>query len=218
MKLKLVTTLLMVATLIAACGPSAATQVGSTPDVAAVRTSAASTVVSQFTLTAAAFTPIPAAAASNTPANTAPTDTAEPETTATVTVAAVAQVTNAEGTVVTLCDKYSWDPETVDVNIPDNTPMAPGQEFTKTWRIKNIGACTWGEGYEMVFSYGEDMDGVAQPLGAAIAPGQEVDVSVQFTAPDLPGSYFSVWTLQNAKNIPFQGNDNKALYVQILVQ
>jgi next-to-BRCA1 protein 1 len=127
-------------------------------------------------------------------------------------------VTNAEGTTVTLCDKYAWDPDTVDVNVPDNTPVSPGQDFVKTWKIKNTGACTWGEGYKMVFSYGEEMNGVAQPLGAAIAPGQEVDVSVQFTAPDLPGSYFSVWTLQNAKGIPFQGNDNKALYVQVVVQ
>jgi hypothetical protein len=214
MKPRLIVTILLVATLMAACGPSA-TPVGSTPDVAAVRTSAASTVVSQFTLTAAVFTPAIPAGPSNTPV---PADTAEPETTATVTTAPVAQVTNAEGTVVTLCDKYAWDPETVDVNIPDNTPVSPGQDFVKTWKIKNIGACTWGEGYKMVFSYGEKMEGVAQPLGAAIAPGQEVDVSVQFTAPDLPGTYFSVWTLQNAKGIPFQGNDNKALYVQVVVQ
>lgn len=210
MKLKLIATLLLVAVLIAACGPSATPAGEPTPDVAAIRTSAASTVVSQFTLTAAAFTPTFAA----------PTDTPRPEATATETTATavVAQVTNAQGTVVTLCDKYSWDPDTVDVNIPDNTPMSPGQDFIKTWKIKNIGACTWGEGYEMVFSYGEEMDGVAQPLSAAIAPGQEVDVSVQFTAPDLPGTYFSVWTLQNDKGIPFQGNDNKALYVQIVVQ
>jgi hypothetical protein len=211
MKPRLVATLLLVATLIAACGPSA-TPAGSTPDVAAIRTSAASTVVSQFTLTAAAFTPTLPAVPSETPA------TLEPDVTATETTAPVAQVTNAEGTVVTLCDKYAWDPDTVDVNIPDNTPVSPGQDFVKTWKIKNIGACTWGEGYKMVFSYGEEMDGVAQPLGAAIAPGQEVDVSVQFTAPDLPGSYFSVWTLQNAKGIPFQGNENKALYVQVVVQ
>lgn len=209
MKLKLFLLAFLVCTLIAACGPSA-TPGESTPDVVAVRTSAASTVVSQFTLTAAAFTPTKGA----------PTESPEPDATATQTTAtaAVAQVTNAEGTVVTLCDKYAWDLETVDVTIPDNTTMSPGQDFVKTWRIKNTGACTWGEGYEMVFSYGEEMEGVAQPLGAAIAPNQEVDVSVQFTAPDLPGSYFSVWTLQNDKGIPFQGNDNKALYVQILVQ
>lgn len=212
MKLKLIATAFLVATLIVACGPSA-TPAEPTPDVAAVRTSAASTVISQFTLTAAAFTPTTAP----------PTDTPVPEATATQTTIPVAQVTNAEGTVVTLCDKYSWDPETVDVNVPDNTTVSPGQEFVKTWKIKNIGSCTWGEGYEMVFSYSsspndDPLNGVAQPLTAAISPQQEVDVSVQFTAPDLPGTYFSVWTMQNSKGIPFLGNDNRALYVQILVQ
>ena len=207
MKIKLTIIALLIATLIAACGGSP-TPSEPTPDVAAVRTSAASTVVSQFTLTAAAFTP-----------TTAPnTNTPAPEPTATETQLPVAEVTNAEGTTVALCDKYSWDPNTVDVNVPDNTVVSPGQEFIKTWKIKNIGTCTWGEGYKLIFSYGEEMDGVAQPIGAAIAPGQEVDVSVQFTAPDLPGTYTSLWTLQNPKGIAFQGNENKVLYVQIVVQ
>ncbi|HEX5838268.1 MAG TPA: NBR1-Ig-like domain-containing protein [Anaerolineales bacterium] len=208
MKLKLIFVTFLVTVLAPACGPSATAPAEPTPDVAAVRTSAASTVVSQFTLTAAAFTPTVGA----------PTETPEPDVTATQTTAAIAQVTNAEGTVVTLCDKYAWDLDTVDVNIPDNTIMSPGQDFIKTWKIKNIGACTWGAGYELVFSYGEEMQGEAQPLEAAVAPGQEVEVSVQFTAPDLVGSYFSFWTLQNDKGITFLGNDDKALYVQILVQ
>lgn len=212
MKLKLLITTILLAVLIAACGPSA-TPSEPTPDVAAVRTSAASTVVSQFTLTAAAFTPTTAAI----------TDTPEPEVTTTQTTQPVAAVTNAEGTTVALCDKYSWDPETVDVNVPDDTVVSPGQEFIKTWKIKNIGTCTWGEGYELVFSYSsipndDALQGVSQPLGAAIAPQQEVEVSVQFTAPDLPGTYFSVWTMENPSGIAFLGNDNKALYVQILVQ
>ena len=143
---------LLRAALLAACGPSATPSGEATPDVAAVRTSAASTVVSQFTLTAAVFTPV-----ADAPTEEAETEeTPEPEATATqagTSTAPVAQVTNVEGTVVTLCDKYSWDPETVDVNIPDNTPVSPGQDFIKTWKIKNIGTCTWGEGYEMVFSY-----------------------------------------------------------------
>src|SRR6266496_3502855 len=214
MKLKLFFILFLVATLTVACGPSA-TPGAATPDVAAVRTSAASTVVSQFTLTAAAFTPTTAAPAvrTNTPAPQAT------QGTATGTSLAVAQVTNAQGTVVTLCDKYSWDPATVDVNVPDNTTMSPGQDFVKTWKIKNIGSCTSGAGYKLVFSYGDAaLKGQAQPLSAAIAPQQEVDVSVQFTAPDLPGTYTSYWTLQNAKGIAFQGNDNKVLYVQVVVQ
>lgn len=221
MKQKLLLVTLLVTALLAACGPSATPSGEPTPDIAAVRTSAASTVVSQFTLTAAVFTP-----AVNAPTEeAAEEETVEPAATATqfTSTAPAAQVTNAEGTVVALCDKYSWDPETVDVNIPDNTSVSPGQEFIKTWKIKNIGTCTWGEGYEMVFSYSSSptddaLNGVAQPLPAAVAPQQEVEVSVQFTAPDLPGTYFSVWTLQNVAGIPFQGNDNKALYVQVVVQ
>ena len=203
---------LIAALILVACGSATPAAGEPTPDVAAVRTSAASTVVSQFTLTAAAFTATPAP----------PTETqasASPEATSTQTTLPVAQVTNAEGTVVVLCDKYSWDPATVDVNVPDNTTMSPGQDFIKTWKIKNIGSCTWDAGYKLVFSYGDDeLKGEAQPLSAAIGPQQEVEVSVQFTAPDLPGTYFSVWTMQNAKGITFLGNDNKALYVKIVVQ
>ena len=62
------------------------------------------------------------------------------------------------------------------------------------------------------------MDGEPVPLSAAIAPNQEVDVSVNFTAPTLPGTYISFWTLENDQGIAFQGNDNKVLYVQIVVQ
>lgn len=207
MKPKYLVTLLIFALLLAACG--SATTPEPTPDVAAVRTSAASTVVSQFTLTAAVFTPT---------SLPPPTETATLEPTATETELPVAVVTNAEGTTIPLTDKYSWDINTVDVNIPDNTVMTPGQEFTKTWLIKNIGIGAWGEGYKLIYSYGDKMSGVAQPLTAAIAPGEEVQVSVSFKAPDLPGTYFSFWTLQNAKGIPFLGNDNKALYVQIVVQ
>ena len=212
MKVKSTFVILIIMLLLAACGATPPASTGPTPDVAAVRTSAASTVVSQFTLTAAAFTVTTAP----------PTDTKAPEApeaTATQTTLPVAQVTNAEGTVVTLCDKYSWDLDTVDVNVPDNTVMSPGQDFVKTWKIKNIGACTWDAGYKLVYSYGDDeLKGEAQPLAAAIAPQQEAEVSVSFTAPDLPGTYTSYWTLQNPKGIAFQGNDNKVLYVQIVVQ
>lgn len=208
MKLKLIIITLILAALIAACGPSA-TPSEPTPDVAAVRTSAASTVVSQFTLTAAAFTATVAP----------PTQQSTVTATGTATQPAVAEVTNAEGTTVALCDKYSWDPNTLDVTVPDGTIMTPGQEFVKTWKIKNIGSCTWDAGYKLIFSYGDDeLNGTAQPLAAAIAPGEEVDVSVQLKAPDLPGRYFSAWTMQNAKGIPFLGNDNKAIIVAIEVQ
>jgi Ig-like domain-containing protein len=208
MNSKYIALLLVCSLLLTACGSSPPSE--PTPDVAAVRTSAASTVISQFTLTAAVFTPIVP--------SPIPAETDTPGPTATATQPPVAQVTNAEGTTIALCDKYAWDVATVDVNVPDNTVMSPGEDFTKTWLIKNIGSCAWGEGYKLIYSYGERMSGEAQPLTAAIAPGQEVEVSVNFKAPDLAGTYFSFWTLQNALGVNFLGNDNKALYVQIVVQ
>ena len=205
MKLKLLVVMIFIAMLMAACGASSTPGAEPTPDVAAVRTSAASTVVSQFTLTAAAFTPTPSL----------PTETSGPEATATVTLPPLAQVTNAEGTTVALCDSLSIDPVTVDVNIPDGTTMTPGQDFVKTWKVKNNGSCPWGAGYKLVYAgYADDMSGQFQPLTGVIQPGQEVEVSVQFQAPDAAGEYLSAWQMENPSGVTFP----EIIFVKILVQ
>jgi hypothetical protein len=210
MKLKLFGTLILVAMLAAACGASNAPSEDPTPDIAAVRTSAASTVVSQFTLTAAAFTQTPSQP-SNTPA---PQVSATSTGTGTSTTATVpfAQVTNAAGTVVALCDSLAF---VADVNVPDDTNMSPGQDFLKTWRVKNTGSCPWGEGYELVYAgYANEMSGQAQPLTQVVQPGQEVEVSVQFTAPDQIGEYLSAWQMQNPAGVTFED----IIFVRIIVQ
>jgi len=186
MRLKLTLSVMLVATIvIAGCGSANPPQDGEpTPDVAIIRTSAASTVISQFTLTAAAFTPTPSQPTESATASTPST----PQGTSTATTQPtqpLAQVTNAQGTTVALCDSMQF---VADVNIPDNTNMAPGQDFLKTWRVKNTGSCPWGEGYELVYAdYANDMDGQPQPLTEVVQPGQEVEISVQFTAPSEIG-------------------------------
>src|SRR5512134_1368178 len=202
MKIKLFVTIALMTTLIAACGSPNTPPAEPTPDVAAVRTSAASTVVSQFTLTAAAFTPTVSL----------PTETLTPAATGTVTVAPAAQVTNAAGTTVSLCDSMEY---VADVNIPDGTSMSPGQDFVKTWRIKNNGSCPWGAGYKLVYAgYSDDMDGQFQPLAEVVQPNQEVEVSVQFKAPDATGEYLSAWQMENPSGVTFP----KIIFVKILVQ
>ena len=208
MNIKLIVTVILLALFITACGGSPQTSQEPTPDVAAVRTSAAGTVVSQFTLTAAAFTPVPSL----------PTDTSAPpevSTSATASQPPLAQITNAQGTTIALCDILSCDVSTVDVNIPDNTIMTPGQDFVKTWKVKNIGSCPWGADYELVYAgYSDDMSGQFQPLTEVVQPGQEVDVSVQFKAPDAAGVYLSAWQMSNPAGITFP----EPIYVKILVQ
>ncbi len=212
MRLKLTFSAILVATMVVtACGSANPPQEQEpTPDVAVVRTSAASTVISQFTLTAAVFTPTPSL-----PAETAATSTdATPEATGTVTTPTqpLAQVTNAEGTTVALCDSMQF---VADVNVPDNTNMAPGQDFLKTWRVKNTGSCPWGDGYGLVYAdYADDMDGQPQPITEVVQPGQEVEISVQFTAPNEIGEYLSAWQMQNPAGVTFED----IIFVKIIVQ
>jgi hypothetical protein len=196
--------LLVIMSLAAACAP--ATPVEPTPDVNAIRTSAAYTVVAEITLTAAAFTPT-AQPPTETPTLEPPTATEIPGFTTDPTQAAL-------GTPAVLCDDYSFDPGTVDVTIPDGTPMTANQEFVKTWKIKNTGNCTWGDGYGLVYSYGERMSGDPVTLSAVVLPGQEVEISVNFKAPGKIGEYTSAWQMANANGITF----GKAVFVKIVVQ
>lgn len=209
MKLKLTVSVMLIAVLITACGGSNTPQEQEpTPDVAVIRTSAASTVISQFTLTAAAFTPTP----SRPTETTAPPTPSTPGATNTETTQPPAQVTSTQGTTVALCDSLDF---VADVTIPDDTNMAPGQDFLKTWRVKNTGSCPWGEGYRLVYAdYANKMDGQPQPLTEVVQPGQEVEISVQFTAPSEIGNYLSAWQMSNPRGITFP----EAIYVKIIVQ
>jgi hypothetical protein len=109
---------------------------------------------------------------------------------------------------------------TNDVNIPDGTVMTPGQAFTKTWKIQNIGACAWS-GYSLVFDSGDAMGGAANSAIPTTVQNGYVDVSVNLTAPTTPGSYRGYWRVRNAAGILFPivaGFQGKSFYVDIKVQ
>jgi len=208
MKARLLIFIFATVLILAACAP--ATPIVPTPDVLAVRTSAAYTVVAEFTLTAAEFTPTPLP--TQPPQNTA---TPEPPT-ATPTIAYATDPTQiALGTPGQLCDDYSFDPATVDVTVLDGTQMTPGQDFVKTWKIKNTGICAWGEGYGLIYAgYADRMSGEPVPLGTVVQVGQEIDVSVNFKAPTAVGEYTSAGQMANAAGQPF----GKAIFVKIVVK
>lgn len=196
---------LLIATLLfTACAP--ATPIEPTPDVLAIRTSAAKTVVAEFTLTAAAFTPTPQPP-TNTPTLQVPTQTP-------TTAFATDPTQIALGTPGLPCNDLSIDRATVDVTIIDGTQMTPGQEFMKTWKIKNTGSCAWGEGYGLNYLYGERMDGQPVPLGIVVEVGQEVEVSVSLKAPLQAGSYISAWQMSTPTGVPFGVELNTKIIVQ----
>lgn len=106
-----------------------------------------------------------------------------------------------------------------DVTVNDGSIMAPGQVFTKTWRLKNIGACTWS-GYSLAFDEGNSMNGAASTAIGSTPPGASVDISISLTAPAAPGSYRGYWRIRNASGvlIPVTGGHNgKSFFADIKV-
>jgi len=201
--LKRAVPLIVLASLLYACNSSA--PVEPTLDVNAIHTFAAETVVAEFTQTARAVPPTSAATATN-----AITDT--PEATALPTETAIPTNNPFESTPTAItCDDAKW---VADVTVQDGTEMTPGQDFVKTWMIRNTGSCTWGTGYTLIHGYDERLDGVAEPLTNAVAPGEEVEVSVRFRAPTAVGEHRSYWRMQNAAGSAF----GEFLYVSIVVR
>ena len=111
-----------------------------------------------------------------------------------------------------------------DMTIPDNTVVASNTPFTKTWRLKNTGSCTWDGSYLVYYISGTTMS--QQPgywivqQGQTVAPGESVDISVGMTSPVENGSYQSYWGLkkENEPLMPIQGGANgNSFYIKIKV-
>jgi hypothetical protein len=92
-----------------------------------------------------------------------------------------------------------------DISVPDGTVFEPEETFVKTWRIRNNGSCTWTSAYTVVFDSGDAMSGPASfPLTTeSVPPGAEVNISINLTAPENPGSYRGDWKLRNAAGQTF---------------
>lgn len=115
------------------------------------------------------------------------------------------------------CDRAQF---IADVTVPDGTQFNPGAVFTKTWRLKNVGTCTWTTSYMLVFDSGDKMGGPdAVNLPKAVAPGQTVDLTLTLTAPSSAGSYRGFWKFQNASGIRFGigADGTKSWWVDIKV-
>lgn len=115
------------------------------------------------------------------------------------------------------CDRAQF---VADVTVPDGTTFAPGAAFKKTWRLKNVGTCTWTTAYSLIFDSGEKMGGPdAAPMPTNVAPGQTVDISVNLTAPNAGGTYRGYWKFKNSVGVPFGigSAGTKSFWVEIKV-
>jgi hypothetical protein len=115
------------------------------------------------------------------------------------------------------CDKVQF---IADVNFPDGTALQPGAQFTKTWRLKNVGSCAWSTSYQLVFFSGEKMGAASSAAFTKnVAIGETVDISMNMTAPAASGSYRGYWMFKNASGALFGigAQANKPWWVDIKV-
>jgi len=203
MKLKtsvLLTVLIMFSLFVSACGGGEAE---ATPalSVDAIQTQAIATFSADQTQTAIA-------APTNTPLPTGtPVPTLAIPTLANVTPFATSSVGS---TAVTTCNGLAY---VNDVTIPDNTPMTPGQAFTKTWKVMNSGTCAWEAGFKFAFTGGDAMSGATYTLPQSVPANSQIDISIAMIAPNKTGAIRGNWRMSTAAG-QFFGNE---IYVLIMV-
>jgi spore germination protein YaaH len=133
----------------------------------------------------------------------------EPAATETVTgavasgeVTPTAEMASVGGGAVAGCLDASY---VADVTIPDNTQFDNGEEFEKTWRVRNAGTCAWPEDTVLAFSSGERMDAPDSVEVGSVDAGGQVDVTAKMKAPADAGRYTGVWQMKTVDGF-FGGN------------
>ena len=196
----------IVTLLLAACGNS--TDAAPTVDPVLIMTDVAGTIQANITQTALfapsatippppTTTALPLPSQPSLPAPTAPSSPAAPPPPPGV-----------------LPDNATW---IADVESPDGTIFEPGQRFTRVTQIENTGTTIWNTGYRLIYYGGEpitcdevDMDIYLQQ---SVDPGNQILLSVRFTAPDQHGTYVNHFRMINDKGEVFGDN----LFVEIVV-
>jgi hypothetical protein len=117
----------------------------------------------------------------------------------------------------TKCDAAAF---VTDITYPDGSSVGLGVSFTKIWRIKNVGTCTWTTSYALVYLNGEKFGAQNfSPMPGSVGPGQTIDVPIQLTAPNQSGRFKGYWRLRNASGVLFGvGNSGEeSIYLDINV-
>lgn len=85
-----------------------------------------------------------------------------------------------------------------DENIPDGSWFYVNELFTKRWRIKNVGSCTWDANINAIWVEGElmDADSVVAFTTEPVPPNSYAEILITFKGPPEAGTYTSYWMLR----------------------
>ncbi len=91
----------------------------------------------------------------------------------------------------------------VSQTVADGSVFKPGDQFTQSWVVKNVGTTTWPNTYRVRF-YGGERFGVQDfTLPSTVDPNKSVTLTVNMTAPSAVGQYNSIWVMTNNDGVNF---------------
>jgi ABC-type amino acid transport substrate-binding protein len=99
---------------------------------------------------------------------------------------------------------YVADLNLDDQNMTAPPVMQPGQDFAKSWRVKNSGTCAWEPDFELAFVNGNraeaNMSGQPLAMGRVIEPGEVGDLTVSLRAPNAYGVFQGFWQMRDSND------------------
>jgi hypothetical protein len=188
-----------------------------TPDVGAIFTAAAETVVAQFSIeqtqtaqAAPTITPLPtnttvATFAIVSPGAGTPTvqgaitplAATQPGVIATFPSATSAVLATQSGPV---CLSSTF---VADVNHPDGSSVKKGEWIKKTWSIQNTGTCTWDDGFALI-QYSGDITQSDKweltdktPTRDFVEPNEIIEISLEMKIPGSAGEHGGCWRMRD---------------------
>jgi hypothetical protein len=91
----------------------------------------------------------------------------------------------------------------VNETIPDGTQFQPGQQFNKSWTVRNDGNCPWNNAYQLIWTGGERMTSVSAIAVPDTAPGGNATLTIAMAAPTQPGSHVGQWQFRDPRGAAF---------------
>jgi heat shock protein HslJ len=75
--------------------------------------------------------------------------------------------------------------------------LQQGEAFVKSWRLQNVGTCTWDPTYSLAYVGGDAMGGSYVVIHGQTPPNATYDAHVNLVAPTEGGRYQGFWQMRN---------------------
>lgn len=100
-----------------------------------------------------------------------------------------------------------------DLTVPDGSQITPKAPIDKRWLVKNTGTCNWDDRYHLRLTSGKELGAVPEQALFPARSGTQATFRIQFTAPELPGTYRSGWQAFAPDDQPF----GDPIFIEIVV-